>query len=117
MTRRVISLTRQAEKDASSDILRHSVDELDFSLRSRRCLETAGVKTIGDLIAKTKDELLAVRNFGRTSLKEVRDKLAEHGLALRGELSMDDDAELETDDTDEFEDEADAEEPADDVEE
>lgn len=86
VTRRVLALTRQVESDASRDILKHNVEELELSLRSRRCLETAGVKTIGELVSKTKDELLTSRNFGRTSLKEVREKLAEHGLALRGEL-------------------------------
>jgi len=85
VTRRVLAATRQAEQAASKDILLHPVDELELSLRSRRCIETVAVKTIGDLVAKTREELMAVRNFGRTSLKEVRDKLAAHGLALTGE--------------------------------
>ena len=43
------------------------------------------LETIGDLASKTKDELLSARNFGRTSLQEIRDKLAAHNLALAGE--------------------------------
>lgn len=87
VTRRVLAATRQAQDEAGRDILRHSVEELELSVRCHRCIETLGIKTIGELIAKTKDELLAVRNFGRTSLQEIRDKLAEHGLALRDDVT------------------------------
>ena len=85
VTRRVLAATRQAEEDASKDILKHGIDELELSVRSRRCLETTDIKTIGDLASKTRDELLSARNFGRTSLQEIRDKLAAHNLALAGE--------------------------------
>jgi DNA-directed RNA polymerase subunit alpha len=85
VTRRVLAATRQAEEEASQDILKHSVDELELSVRSRRCLELLGVRLIGDLTAKSKEELLAARNFGRTSLTEIREKLALHGLTLSGD--------------------------------
>jgi DNA-directed RNA polymerase subunit alpha len=85
VTRRVLAATRKAEDEAERDILRHSVDELELSMRSRRCLDSLGVKTIGDLASMTKDELLSTRNFGRTSLDEIREKLAEHELALSGD--------------------------------
>ena len=85
VTRRVLAATRQAEQEVSRDILKHSVDELELSVRARRCVENAGVQTVGELVAKDKDELLAARNFGRASLNEVREKLALHSLALRGE--------------------------------
>ncbi len=85
VTRRVLAATRQAEQEVSRDILKHSVDELELSVRARRCVENAGVQTVGELVAKDKDELLASRNFGRASLNEVREKLALHSLALRGE--------------------------------
>jgi DNA-directed RNA polymerase subunit alpha len=86
VTRRVLAATRKAEDDAERDILRHSVDELELSMRSRRCLDSLGVKTIGDLTSMSKDELLSTRNFGRTSLDEIREKLAEHRLTLSGEV-------------------------------
>jgi DNA-directed RNA polymerase subunit alpha len=85
VTRRVLAATRQAEEEASKDILRHSVDELELSMRSQRCLEALGVRTIGDLTQRTREELLATRNFGKTSLEEIREKLAEHDLAIEGE--------------------------------
>ena len=85
VTRRVLAATRQVEKESSLDILKHMIEELELSLRSRRCLEALGVKTVGDLAAKTKDELMTARNFGRTSLKEVRERLAASGLSLKDE--------------------------------
>ena len=85
VTRRVLAATRQAEQAVGKDILKHSVDELELSVRARRCVENAGVQTVGELVAKDKDELLAARNFGRASLNEVREKLALHNLALRDE--------------------------------
>jgi len=56
---------------------------LDLSLRSRKCMERLGIATIGQLCDRTPEELLASRNFGRTSLTEVSEKLARFGLALR----------------------------------
>ena len=56
------------------------VTELDLSVRASNCLEAANVKTIGELVALTEDEVLEIRNFGRTTLKEVKKKLAQLGL-------------------------------------
>ncbi len=58
------------------------VSELDLSVRASNCLEAANVKTIDDLISMTEDELLQVRNFGKTTLNEVKKKLAQWGLTL-----------------------------------
>jgi len=68
---------------ASEDILRKTVDELELSVRSRRALARLGVKTILDLIQKTDAELLGCKNFGVTSLNEIRDRLTNFGLSLR----------------------------------
>jgi len=59
-----------------------SVEELNLSVRAQNCLESANIRAVGDLITKTEAELLAIRNFGKTSLQEVKDKLAELGLRL-----------------------------------
>jgi DNA-directed RNA polymerase subunit alpha len=59
------------------------IDTLELSVRSRRCMERIGIKTVGDLVDKTEAELLAAPNFGQTSLNEVRQKLAELGLQLK----------------------------------
>lgn len=68
---------------ASPEILNKSTDELELSVRSRRALERLGVKTVYDLINKTEAELLGCKNFGVTSLNEIKDRLAGLGLSLR----------------------------------
>ena len=59
------------------------ISELDLSLRSRKCMERLGIATIGQLIEHNPEELLASRNFGRTSLAEVNEKLGRYNLALK----------------------------------
>lgn len=59
------------------------IEELDLSVRPYNCLKRAGIQTVGDLVKKSEEEVAAVKNFGRKSLDEVRDKLAAHGLSLR----------------------------------
>ncbi|MBK8206215.1 MAG: tetratricopeptide repeat protein [Planctomycetes bacterium] len=65
------------------DTLTQSIDALELSVRSRRCMERLGIKTIGDLVEKTEAELLAAPNFGQTSLNEVRQKLAELNMSIQ----------------------------------
>ena len=64
-------------------VLNVPLAELDLSLRSRKCMERLGINTIGQLVDHTTEELLASRNFGRTSLAEVNEKLARYGLHLK----------------------------------
>jgi len=59
------------------------IEELDLSERPRNCLKRAQVNTVGELVSKTEDDLLAITNFGQKSLDEVVQKLDERGLALR----------------------------------
>ncbi len=59
-----------------------SVDELELSVRSANCLQNANIRTIGDLVQKTEGEMLKTKNFGRKSLKEIKELLAEMGLSL-----------------------------------
>lgn len=66
-------------------LLERPISELGLSVRARKCMVRLGIGTIGELIRKTADELLECKNFGVTSLNEVRQKLAELGLKLRGE--------------------------------
>ncbi|MCU1352689.1 MAG: rpoA [Acidimicrobiales bacterium] len=60
------------------------IEDLDLSERPRNCLKRAQVNTIGELLRKSDDDLLAITNFGQKSLDEVKEKLNERGLALRG---------------------------------
>ncbi|MCY2933360.1 MAG: DNA-directed RNA polymerase subunit alpha [Planctomycetota bacterium] len=68
------------------DLIRHKLDmslaELDLSVRATNCLESEGITTVRDLVSRSEDQLLTVRNFGETTLKEVKNKLSDHGLVL-----------------------------------
>ncbi len=70
------------EEQKLNENLFRSVDELELSVRSANCLQNANIKTIGDLVQKTEGEMLKTKNFGRKSLKEIKEILAEMGLAL-----------------------------------
>ena len=58
------------------------VEELDLTVRARNCLDSARIETVGELVSKTDQDLLSVRSFGRTSLREVKRRLEELGLTL-----------------------------------
>src|SRR5437762_3553660 len=62
--------------------LNMSLAELELSVRATNCLESEGITTVRDLVIRTDEELLEVRNFGETTLREVKGKLAERGLFL-----------------------------------
>ena len=62
--------------------LEMSLAELELSVRATNCLESEGITTVRDLVSRSEDQLLTVRNFGETTLKEVRAKLHEIGLDL-----------------------------------
>ncbi len=68
---------------SASPDLELPIEELDLSERPRNCLKRARVDTIGQLVQKTEDDLLAITNFGSKSLEEVLQKLDERGLSLR----------------------------------
>jgi len=59
------------------------IEELDLSVRSYNCLKRAAISTVAELTQKTEEEMMKVRNLGKKSLKEVKDKLAENGLSFR----------------------------------
>jgi DNA-directed RNA polymerase subunit alpha len=65
--------------------LNKPVSDLNLSVRARKCMNRLGINTLGDLVNRTADELLESKNFGMTSLSEVREKLAQFGLTLRGD--------------------------------
>ena len=67
--------------------LNMSLAELELSVRATNCLESEGITTVRDLVIRTDEELLEVRNFGETTLKEVKAKLSERGLHLGMKLS------------------------------
>ncbi len=71
------------KSEAQQDkLLEMTIDEMDLSVRSFNCLKRANINTVGDLISKTEDEMMKVRNLGRKSLEEVMNKLEAMGLSL-----------------------------------
>ena len=66
--------------------LNMTVQELDLSVRANNCLESAKIQTVRDLVRKTDQDLLKVRSFGKTSLREVKRRLADMGLSLGMDL-------------------------------
>jgi DNA-directed RNA polymerase subunit alpha len=62
--------------------LNMSLAELKLSVRATNCLESENINTVRDLVVRNEDQLLEVRNFGETTLREVREKLTELGLRL-----------------------------------
>ncbi len=70
------------EKDKRNEGLDRSVDELELSVRSANCLQNANIRYIGELVQRTEAEMLKTKNFGRKSLKEIKEILAELGLQL-----------------------------------
>ena len=66
-------------------VLNKSVGDLNLSVRARKCMNRLGINTLGDLCQRTGDELLEAKNFGQTSLTEVREKLVQYNLKLRGD--------------------------------
>ena len=74
----VESVTDEKEK-----VLEMNIDELELSVRSYNCLKRAGIQTVQELASKTEDDMIKVRNLGKKSLKEVKEKLNELGLGFK----------------------------------
>ena len=75
------------EKDdkGKEKVLEMTIEELDLSVRSFNCLKRAGINTVEDLISKSEEDMMKVRNLGRKSLEEVVFKLDSLGFSLRKE--------------------------------
>ena len=82
-------------KELRNRYLSKPVADLELSVRAGNCLETANIKTIRELVLKSEKEMLEYKNFGKTSLNEIKDQLANMGLTLGMEL--DDDLYIDTD--------------------
>ena len=70
------------EDNKVAELMNKSIDELEFSVRATNCLKNANIKTIGELVLKTEQEILQMKNFGRKSLSEIKEVLTGMGLRL-----------------------------------
>ncbi len=75
--------TQETESDIDPELTNKPLADFEMSIRARKCLEQLNIKTIGELISKTEAELLGVKNFGITSLTEIKQVLEKTGLSLR----------------------------------
>ena len=72
-------------EDNTDQMLEKTIEEMDLSLRSFNCLKRAGFDTVGDIVEKSEAELKTIKNFGKKSLEEVKDKVHDMGLSLADE--------------------------------
>ena len=75
----------EREETIKEKVLEMTIEELDMSVRSFNCLKRAGIDTVEDLINRTEDDMMKVRNLGKKSLEEVIQKLHSLGLDLKKE--------------------------------
>jgi DNA-directed RNA polymerase subunit alpha len=75
-------IEESSSEEPLNENLFRSVDELELSVRSANCLQNANIKLIGELVQKSEGEMLKTKNFGRKSLKEIKEILADMGLSL-----------------------------------
>ena len=73
------------QEEEPDTMLNMTIEELDLSVRSFNCLKRANINTVADLVSKTEDEMIKVRNLGRKSLEEVKLKLQAMNLSLANE--------------------------------
>ena len=78
-----VSVQSEISEAEENEILTMSVTQLSLSVRARKCLERLNINIVGDLVKRTEVELLGCKNFGMTSLYEIKQCLKEHGLFLR----------------------------------
>lgn len=79
---KTVEVLAEKEEDEKEKVLEKNIDELELTVRSYNCLKRTGINTVGDLAAKSLDDMIKVRNLGRKSLDEVILKLEELGLSL-----------------------------------
>jgi len=78
-----VEIMVEKEEEAKDKILEMTIEELDLSVRSYNCLKRAGINSVQELIQKTEEDMIKVRNLGRKSLEEVEQKLKELGLSFK----------------------------------
>lgn len=78
-----VDLMVEQEEEEKDKVLEKTIEELDLSVRSSNCLKRAGIDNVEELTQQTEDDLMKVRNLGKKSLQEIKDKLAELDLSLK----------------------------------
>lgn len=77
------NVMKQGNTESTNKGTQMMIEDLDLSVRSYNCLKRAGIATVEELTQKTEEEMMRVRNLGKKSLKEVKDKLIDLGLGFK----------------------------------
>lgn len=80
---KTMSIMSQKELSMKDKLLETAIEDLDFSVRSFNCLKRAGIHTVADIVSKTEQDMIKVRNLGKKSLEEVMKKVADLGLEFK----------------------------------
>lgn len=78
-----VEIMVEKEEESIDRLMEMTVEELDLSVRSYNCLKRAGINTVDELVRKSEEDMMKVRNLGKKSLAEIKEKLGELGLSLR----------------------------------
>ncbi|MBN2395701.1 MAG: DNA-directed RNA polymerase subunit alpha, partial [Candidatus Atribacteria bacterium] len=82
----VLDQITEAEKENNEQkkILEKSIEELDFSVRSYNCLKKSNINSFGEIVSKTEEEIIGIKNLGKKSFEEIKEKVKEYGFTLKG---------------------------------
>ena len=86
--KRVSEESAERAMDEVRTLLERPTDSLDLSVRAKNCIDAQSMIVIGDICSRDEEELLGMRNFGKTSLREIKKKLGDMGLTLGMDLSQ-----------------------------
>ncbi|MFW6148795.1 MAG: DNA-directed RNA polymerase subunit alpha C-terminal domain-containing protein, partial [Atribacterota bacterium] len=73
----------ESENNEQKKLMEKSIEELDFSVRSYNCLKKSNINTFGEILNKTEEEIMGIKNLGKKSFEEIKDKVKEYGLSLK----------------------------------
>jgi DNA-directed RNA polymerase subunit alpha len=78
-----VEILEEEEEEEEEEVFDMTIEELDLSVRSYNCLKRAGINKVGELISRTEEDLMNIRNLGKKSLKEIKTKLIDYDLNLK----------------------------------
>ena len=78
-----VEVIAESKVETTNKFQNMTIDDLELSVRSFNCLKRAGIQTVEELIQKTEEDMMKVRNLGKKSLKEVKEVLASYGLSFK----------------------------------
>ena len=78
-----VEVIAESKVETTNKFQNMTIDDLELSVRSNNCLKRAGIQTVEELIQKTEEDMMKVRNLGKKSLKEIKEVIASYGLSFK----------------------------------